>query len=554
MATLRTGLTRKRRRYLLDTDAVLAGLVREHFLEFSERPIVHLTLHLVIPIVHPLADMGQAFDGDVRTVVGVGFLHDASRNRVQAVQHEAVFSPRQSPEYLLGGASVFVLKASTHAKVVVLPPQEFATIVERSRAGHGDVLQVQVHAENRVAVASFDCFLDDNVEVERALVFAVVERSHPFLVLVIIEVGFLVVPENVVHGDSAVDGREGQYHNGYYRPIRVCQCLSDWYLHGSLALKRKGKLASCEVPAQFKAGYESYVQYCNDAEYSDRGVYTRLNRIKRILLFLDSRGVTDFERVTAAEFSAFFATQIELQSRTVATMLASVRVFFRHLYHNEFTTNDLSQQLPKVKANREFKLPRVWREEDLLTVLNSIDRGNPVGKRDYAILMLITRYGLRSADVKSLKLSSLRWTTNQIEIVQNKTGNPLRLPLLRDVGWAIIDYLQNGRPPCDHEEVFITSTVPIRPFGRHSAGLNAILVKRIRQAGVKIPASVPKGMHSLRHTLASVMLANDVELPVISSVLGHVTSEATGMYLHTDLARLRECALDPEEVLRHAVK
>jgi integrase len=207
-----------------------------------------------------------------------------------------------------------------------------------------------------------------------------------------------------------------------------------------------------------------------------------------------------------------------------------------------------------VKANRQFKLPRVWRREDVLTVLNSIDRGNPVGKRDYAILMLITRYGLRSADVKTMKLSNLRWDENTIEIMQNKTRNLLRLPLLHDVGWAMIDYLQHGRPPSEHSEVFLTCTVPIRPFGLNSCALNAILAKRVQNAGVPIQGEVPKGMHSLRHTLASVMLANDVELPVISSVLGHVTSEATSIYLHVDISRLRECVLDPEEVLSDGTK
>ncbi|RLB99547.1 MAG: integrase, partial [Deltaproteobacteria bacterium] len=87
-----------------------------------------------------------------------------------------------------------------------------------------------------------------------------------------------------------------------------------------------------------------------------------------------------------------------------------------------------------------------------------------------------------------------------------------------------------------------------------SNALSSILAKRVQQAGVRIPRDVPKGMHSLRHTLASVMLANDVKLPVISSTLGHITSEATNIYLHTDISRLRECVLDPEEVLSHEEK
>ena len=346
-----------------------------------------------------------------------------------------------------------------------------------------------------------------------------------------------------------VRGNEHEYKRSSYLPIRVCQCLTEWQLHGCLPLKRQGKLAALEIPRQFKEAYDSYVTYCSEAEYSKSGTYTRLNRIKRMLLFFDQHGVSSMQSITAARISEFFRSQIELDSRTVATILTASRVFFRHLYRNAFLQEDLSGKLPVIKANRKFRLPRIWKQEDVLTVLNSIDRGSPVGKRDYAIMMLVTRYGLRSADVKSLKLSDLRWGESEIEFEQSKTRKLLKLPMLRDVGWAIIDYLQNGRPHSEYPEVFLTCTVPIRPFGQNSCALNAILTKRVRQAGVRISKEVPKGMHSLRHTLASKMLANDVELPVISSILGHVTSEATSVYLHTDIARLRECALDPEEVL-----
>ncbi len=345
-----------------------------------------------------------------------------------------------------------------------------------------------------------------------------------------------------------VSGNVHEYKRSSYLPIRVCQCLTEWPLHGCLPLKRQGKLAALELPRQFKEAYDSYVTHCSDAGYSKSGTYTRLNRIKRMLIFFDQHGVSSAQSITAGRISEFFRSQIELDSRTVATMLSSSRVFFRHLYRQGFTQEDLSEKLPVVKANRRYRLPRIWKQEDVLSVLNSIDRGSPVGKRDYAIMMLVTRYGLRSADVKSLKLSDLRWSQNVIEFEQSKTRKLLRLPLLRDVGWAIIDYLQNGRPHSEYLEVFLTCTVPIRPFGQNSCALNAILTKRVRQAGVRIYKEISQGMHSLRHTLASKMLANDVELPVISSVLGHVTSEATSVYLHTDIARLRECALDPEEV------
>jgi len=345
---------------------------------------------------------------------------------------------------------------------------------------------------------------------------------------------------------------DSSYNKRNYLPVRVCQCLAEWMLHRCLPLKKQGKLASQNLPEHLKLSYDSYVTLCREAGYSERGTYTRLNRIKRMLLFFDNKGLRDINQLTPEDISAFFKTQIELDSRTVATMLTSVRVFFRHLYQTGITQKDYTMKLPIIKANRQFRLPRTWKKEDVLAILESIDRGSPVGKRDYAILMLITRYGLRSADLKDLMLTNLRWSTNTIEIVQNKTHNPLRLPLMKDVGWAIIDYLKDGRPVSNSPYVFLTSTVPYRPFGVHSCGLNSILAKHIRTAGVRIPREVPKGVHSLRHTLASTMLSNDVPLPVISSVLGHLTSKATNLYLHIDTKRLRECALDPEVFLNNS--
>lgn len=346
-------------------------------------------------------------------------------------------------------------------------------------------------------------------------------------------------------------GSDSSYNKQNYLPIRACQCLTEWQLHECIPLKKQGKLASRNLPSQFRLCYESYVALCKEAGYSERGTYTRLNRIKRMLLFFNDKGIQDINNLSAENISAFFKTQIELNSRTVTAMLTSIRVFFRHLYQISITREDYTTKLPNVKANRSFKIPRTWQKKDVLTILDSIDRGNPVGKRDYAILMLITRYGLRSADVKDLMLSDLRWDTNTIAIVQNKTQNPLLLPIMKDVGWAIIDYLKHGRPLSDSPNVFLTCTVPYRSFGIHSCALNQLLAKHIRNAGVKIPKELPKGVHSLRHTLASTMLANDVPLPVISSVLGHVTQKATNFYLHIDIERLRECALDPEVLLNH---
>lgn len=335
----------------------------------------------------------------------------------------------------------------------------------------------------------------------------------------------------------------------YTLPIRAMQCLTEWQLHTHLPLKKQGKLARLPLCPSFEIGFNNFKSFCMKNGYSECATYSRMNRIKRMLLFFEAKGLTNLQEIDAVMIFNFVKTQIDLDSRTVATLLSSMRCFFHQLYIDELFKKDLSEDVPKAKINRRFKLPSLWKTEDVQKLLASIDRENPTGKRDYAILLLIARYGLRSLDIRRLRMSSFNWEEKTLHIVQSKTGNPVFLPLLHDVGWAIADYLKNGRQKINNEYLFLTNTVPYRPFGVKSSGLNAILAKRVRYAGITIPRECSKGVHALRHTLASIMLSQDVSLPVISSVLGHSTMNATAIYLHADLLRLKDCILDPEEVL-----
>ena len=335
-------------------------------------------------------------------------------------------------------------------------------------------------------------------------------------------------------------------------PTRAIQCLNEWMLFQHIPLKKQGKLYRTQLCPGLDLGFQAYKSYCRTMGYSEPGTYGRLNRIKRMLIFFESRGIHDLREIGAPDISDFIKTQIDLQSRTVASMLTAIRCFFKELYLQGLTEENLAEKVPSLKANRNFKLPKIWKTSDVQKLLSSIDRANPTGKRDYAILLMIARYGLRSLDIRRLKLSSFDWEKGTLNLVQSKTGKLQTFPLLHDVGWAVAEYLRHGRPKLDSEYVFLTHTVPYRPFGIHSSGLNEILAKQLRKADIEIPREVSKGVHALRHTLASTLLSQDVSLPVISSVLGHATTEATAIYLHTDLIRLKDCVLDPEEVLHES--
>jgi integrase len=207
----------------------------------------------------------------------------------------------------------------------------------------------------------------------------------------------------------------------------------------------------------------------------------------------------------------------------------------------------LAPKLPKVRTLRNASIPYVWSKEDIKKLLCAIDRDDPKGKRDYAILLLAIRLGLRIGDIRSFKGSSIDWDRKTINLKMAKTGQPIELPLFKDIGWAIIDYLQNGRPVTNSNRLFVRHKAPFNAFGDRNS-FNKELHRYILKAGLNMPGGQRHGMHSLRSTLARNMLETKSPLLIISEALGHQSINTTSIYLKIDIEGLRKCALDPEEV------
>ncbi len=157
---------------------------------------------------------------------------------------------------------------------------------------------------------------------------------------------------------------------------------------------------------------------------------------------------------------------------------------------------------------------------------------------------------MRVGDVKSLKLSDLDWRARTISIIQEKTKVKVTYPILNDLGWALIDYLKNGRPICASPYLFVRLCAPYTAFGEN-ANLHNIITKYTRAAGMVVPPEKRHGLHPLRHSLASTLLEQGTPLPLISEILGQVNSRSTAIYLRISMEGLKAYALDPEEVLSH---
>ncbi len=330
--------------------------------------------------------------------------------------------------------------------------------------------------------------------------------------------------------------------------VRCLESLEDVQLHGMI-FRRRRKNQPYEAPSAFRAAFDAFTVECGRRGYSKTGERTRVGRIGIFLSYLEAQEVTP-ETLTAYHISRFVASMVHYHPKTVLAILTNLRTFLRFIHESGFHVEDLSSAVPRIRARRYERLPSVWPKDSIQRLLGAVDRGNPTGKRDYAILLLTARLGMRVGDIKALTLEAFHWEAKTIAWVQQKTGRPIEYPLLDDVGWAVIDYLKHGRPPTTCPELFVRHHAPFEPFGLH-ANLHGIVTKYTRQAGIT-PSAGAHGMHSLRHSLASTLLERDTPLPVIAEILGHLSTQSTQVYLAVDRSGLARCALNPEEVFDYA--
>ena len=130
-----------------------------------------------------------------------------------------------------------------------------------------------------------------------------------------------------------------------------------------------------------------------------------------------------------------------------------MRSFLGYLYEEGYTLTNLKEGLPHLRVPRNGGLPCAWKKEELVAILDAVDREDPAGKRDYAVLLLTIQSGLRAGDIRNLRMSDIDWNQKKIHLVMGKTRQPIDIPLLDPVGWSIIDYLKNGRPAVSNDHV-----------------------------------------------------------------------------------------------------
>lgn len=264
-----------------------------------------------------------------------------------------------------------------------------------------------------------------------------------------------------------------------------------------------------------------------------------------LLAFLDfDRDPTRLRDLGPPQIEAFIGAAAKRLCRdSLQHTVAYLRSFLRFLASRNEVTRGLDATIDTPRLYRGERLPRALAWEKVQSFLGAIDRQTPMGRRDYAMFLLIATYGLRVSEVAALRLDDIEWRISRIRVPNSKTKTPLELPLTDEVGAALIDYLRNVRPDLPYREVFVRVRAPAGPLGR-TAVFEAFRTWAPRAA---LPTPY-QGPHCLRHSLAVHLLRQGSSLKAIGDLLGHRSAESTCIYLRLHIEDLRDAGLSlPKE-------
>lgn len=231
---------------------------------------------------------------------------------------------------------------------------------------------------------------------------------------------------------------------------------------------------------------------------------------------------------------------------TLSCRCAIIRGFLAYLHRRGIVPMDLSSAVIAPRIYAEEQCPRFLTVSEVRAVLAAVNRQVPLGRRNYAMLLLLAVYGLRGIEVRRLRLDDIDWRQRQLHIRRRKAGNSTTYPLDSAVGEAMVNYLRNDRPVSPHREVFLSSMPPFPPL-RTTASLSRLVRVFMAKAGVRVDRP---GTHTFRYSCAQRLLEEEVPLKVIGDFLGHQDPSSTQRYLKIALGQLREIALgDGEDLL-----
>ena len=313
--------------------------------------------------------------------------------------------------------------------------------------------------------------------------------------------------------------------------------------------RQKGFLLSSDVTRETKrplsGELEALIVLYRDkiVEYrslSDNTIASNCVAIRMFLYQLEQRGVNSVCLFTFKNMSDCMTSISGHYGGGLASVLGGIKQFLTFLFDEGITEENFSITVPKPAKKRVIRAG--FTEGEISNILDAVNRETAKGKRDYAILLTAAKTGLRSIDIINLRMQDIDWRTNEIKIIQQKTGQPLLLPLLPDVGNAIADYLLNARPKVQSDKIFLNYTLHHKDINRKS--ITPMIKKYMKLSNID-NAGIPfRGTHSFRRGFGKRLLESGADVDMINELLGHNEMNSSMPYLAIDESGLRLCGLE----------
>lgn len=322
--------------------------------------------------------------------------------------------------------------------------------------------------------------------------------------------------------------------NTYRNSIMRLDCALEGNYHWKPTCKKTEYASSC-----FSDIIKEYEVFLYQSGKTESDVRARIHVLARFLCHVEKSGVVQLPLLTAEVVQSGF-----INEGSKGEFCKSVKAFFRYAYRKNIVSTDFSELVPE--HNRHRAIPTVYSTEEINTILESIDRTTNTGKRNYCIVLIAARLGLRSCDIAGLTFSCINYASDVIQLIQKKTGEPIEFPLLPEIKKSLEDYIKNARPVSDSPYIFLTTPKPVVDVITPKA-IYAIVSRIIGNSGVKT-FNRRRGAHALRSSLASQLLEEGNSYSIIRKVLGHTSPEAAKAYVRIETEKLRECALPVPDV------
>lgn len=263
--------------------------------------------------------------------------------------------------------------------------------------------------------------------------------------------------------------------------------------------------------------------------------------------YLRHIGLADLADLRPAIVTAFLVDQGgKLHGTSMRGQSSILRTFLRYLFRQELLSGDLSRVVDSPRTYRHSGIPRSIPWKDVHRVLDAVDRRSAMGKRDYAILLLLVIYGLRAREVAPMTLDDIDWRNARLRVPERKAGHSTAFPLSATVGEALADYIRHGRTQTSDRHVFFRAVAPLGPIS--TVAVSSVATKYLKKAGIDVRRP---GSHTLRHTCVQRLVDEGFSFKEIGDFVGHRSPDSTTIYAKVAVETLRQVSLgDGEEVLR----